>query len=73
MPIQMVRTTVYLPTDLVQLAKLTALEEGNSLTGLIKEGLEVKLGTKKKTVKKIEWVGKKIDAGKVTREMAYEI
>lgn len=70
---QMIRTTVYLPTDLVQLAKLAALEEGSSLTGLIKESLEVKLDTKKKVTKKIEWLGKKIGAGKVTRDMAYEI
>jgi len=70
---QMVRTTIYLPMDLVQMAKLTALKERNSLTGLIKESLEVKLGTNKKTVKKIKWVGKRIGAGKVTRDMAYEI
>ena len=69
---QMVRTTVYLPTDLVQLAKLTALKEGSSLTGLIKESLEGKLVAQKKPVKKIDWVSKKIGAGKITRDMAYE-
>jgi len=43
---QMVRTTVYLPADLVALAKASALNTGNTLTGLVREGLEEKLVVK---------------------------
>ena len=36
----MVRTTVYLPADLVALAKMRALNTGDTLTGLVRAGLE---------------------------------
>ena len=38
------RTTVYLPTDLVDGAKAKALVVGTSLTGLIRDGLGLMLG-----------------------------
>ena len=51
----MVRTTVYLPADLVALAKMSALDTGNTLTGLLRESLEEKLVVKAKRKKKIVW------------------
>jgi hypothetical protein len=47
---QMVRTTVYLPADLVALAKISALNRNYTLTGLVKRGLEkeLKINTKPK-------------------------
>jgi len=42
----MVRTTVYLPADLVALAKISALNMGETLTGLVRAGLEEKLNVK---------------------------
>ena len=53
MNIQMVRTTVYLPADLVALAKASALNMGNTLTGLVREGLEEKLKIKANPKRKI--------------------
>lgn len=50
---QMVRTTVYLPADLVALAKMSALNTGSTLTGLMREGLEEKLKIKANPKKKI--------------------
>lgn len=50
---QMVRTTVYLPADLVALAKMSALNTGSTLTGLMKEGLEEKLKVKTSLRKKV--------------------
>jgi post-segregation antitoxin (ccd killing protein) len=52
MQAQMVRTTVYLPADLVALAKTSALNMGNTLTGLMREGLENKLKVNAKRKKK---------------------
>ena len=49
----MVRTTVYLPADLVALAKASALNMGNTLTGLVREGLEEKLKIKANAKRKI--------------------
>ena len=49
----MVRTTVYLPADLVALAKISALHMGNTLTGLVRAGLEEKLKIKSSQKKKI--------------------
>ncbi|MEK7503898.1 MAG: hypothetical protein AAB550_00115 [Patescibacteria group bacterium] len=48
---QMVRTTVYLPADLIALAKVHALSMGNTLTGFVREGLEDKLKIKTKPEK----------------------
>ncbi len=53
MNIQMVRTTVYLPADLVALAKASALNTGNTLTGLVRAGLEEKLKIKTNPKKKM--------------------
>jgi len=50
---QMVRTTVYLPADLVALAKVSALNTGNTLTGLVRAGLEEKLKIKTNPKKKM--------------------
>ena len=44
---------MYLPADLVALAKMNALSTGNTLTGLVKEGLEEKLEIKPKRKKKM--------------------
>ena len=44
----MVRTTVYLPTDLINLVKMKALEEKTSMGKLVVDGLKLKLGLKAK-------------------------
>jgi hypothetical protein len=49
----MVRTTVYLPADLVALAKVSALNMGSTLTGLVREGLKEKLKVRVNPKKKI--------------------
>lgn len=72
----MLRTTVYLPDELVNLAKLRAIEEKVPMTLLVKEGLEVRLGVKKiKTIpKKFVWKTYNMGLGskKWKREWAYE-
>ena len=68
----MVRTTVYLPADLVALAKASALNTGTTLTGLVKEGLEERLMVKAKVKK--NWKIKTYALGnyKFRRADAYE-
>ncbi len=68
----MVRTTVYLPTDLVALAKVSALNTGNTLTGLVRESLEDKLEVRIK--KKNNWKLRTYALGnyKFRRADAYE-
>lgn len=51
---QMVRTTVYLPADLVVLAKASALNMGTTLTGLVRAELEEKLKIKTNPKKKTD-------------------
>lgn len=55
MQTQMVRTTVYLPADLVALAKASALNTGGTLTGLVRAGLEEKLKVKTNFKKNGVW------------------
>lgn len=69
----MVRTTVYLPADLVALAKASALNTGNTLTGLVRAGLEEKLKIKTNPKKKFIWKTYKLGIGKFDRSMAYDI
>lgn len=68
----MVRTTIYLPIELIQLAKSVALKKGSTLTGLVKESLEDKLQIKKKPLKKFIWKTHKLNIGKFKRSLAYE-
>ena len=73
---QMLRTTVYLPEELISLAKMRSLEEKVTVTKLVKEGLEQRLGIsgRKAKLKKFVWGG--FDLGlksrKWKREWAYE-
>lgn len=71
---QMVRTTVYLHKDLVDLAKSEALVRKTSLTGLVESGLEGELGLKKKARKGFKWGGHNLGFKfkKFDRAMAYE-
>lgn len=72
----MLRTTVYLPEELVNLAKLRAVEERLSVTQLVKEGLEERLGMKKGKVKARKFVLKTYNLGnpeyRFKRADAYE-
>jgi hypothetical protein len=72
----MLRTTVYLPDELVNLAKLKAIEEKVPMTQLVKEGLEVRLGIKKVKTKSSKFVWKTYNLGlgskRWKREWAYE-
>lgn len=45
---QMVRTTVYLPADLVALAKIYAIKTGTTFSGLVRTLLEERLKIKHK-------------------------
>lgn len=72
MQTQMVRTTVYLPADLVALAKMNALQVGNTLTGLVKESLEGKLIPKIKDKKKWKLGSYALGNYKFRRAHAYE-
>lgn len=69
----MVRTTVYLPADLVALAKAHALNMGNTLTGFVREGLEDKLKVKTKLKKEFVLKTYKLGMGKFDRSMAYDL
>lgn len=69
---QMVRTTVYLPADLVALAKISALNTGSSLTGLVKDSLEAKLVPKRKRQKKFKLGSYALGNYKFRRADAYE-
>lgn len=51
----MMRTTVYLPMDLVQLAKAHALASRTNVTKLVEEGLRKKLRVRTKKVKTSAW------------------
>lgn len=63
---------MYLPADLVALAKASALNRGSTLTGLMREGLEEKLAVKAK--RKKNWKIKTYALGnyKFRRADAYE-
>lgn len=50
----LMRTTIVFPEDLLKLAKLKALDEGKSLSALIREATEEKLIGKKPKTKKLE-------------------
>ena len=51
----MMRTTVYLPMDLVQLAKAHALASRTNVTKLVEEGLRQKLRVRTKKVGASAW------------------
>lgn len=68
----MVRTTVYLPVDLVALAKASALSTGSTLTGLVRAGLEEKLIPKIKDKKKWKLGSYALGNYKFRRADAYE-
>ena len=72
MQTQMVRTTVYLPADLVALAKISALNMGSTLTGLVREGLEEKLKVKTKQKKNLVLGSYALGNYKFRRTDAYE-
>ena len=71
----MVRTTVYLPADLVALARMSALNRGSTLTGLMQNGLKKELNIKTKPKK--EFVLKTYKLGnpnyRFKRADAYEL
>jgi hypothetical protein len=69
---QMVRTTVYLPADLVALAKISALNTGSSLTGLVKASLEEKLMPRAKPKKRWSLGSYALGNYKFKRGDAYE-
>ena len=68
----MVRTTVYLPVDLVAMAKANALNTGDTLTGLVRAGLEEKLKVKTKRKKNLVLGSYALGNYKFRRADAYE-
>ncbi len=73
MQTQMVRTTVYLPADLMALARMSALNRGSTLTGLMQNGLKKELKIKTIFPKKFELKTYKLGIGKFNRSMAYDL
>lgn len=69
---QMIRTTVYLPVDLVALAKVSAYSEGNTLTGLVKDSLEERLIPKVRQKKEYKLGSYNLGNYKFRRADAYE-
>ena len=73
MQTQMVRTTVYLPADLMALAKMSALNRGSTLTGLMQNGLIKELELNTISPKKFMLKTYKLGIGKFNRSMAYDL
>ena len=73
MQTQMVRTTVYLPADLMALAKMSALNRGSTLTGLMQNGLIKELELKTISPKKFMLNTYKLGICKFNRSMAYDL
>jgi len=71
MQTQIVRTTVYLPRDLVALAKMEALSRKTHLTRLIESGLKKELGMVP-SKKKFKLGKYNLGSYKFKREDAYE-